>query len=389
MLIAAGFLLAACSSDSATTTEESGGSTATGEPIKIGNVTSYSGPAIFPESATIAHLVFDRYNEAGGLDGRPIELIDVDAQDTVEGAAAGAKQLLEEEKVLAFCCGGSIVDCTTNAGYYEENGVEALMGAAACAEAKTVHPINTGPFLPTIHALDFFYHDLGLENICFTGYNAGLSPIMQGVFIPMWEESSGITVNQIVPEVGEDLTPTVTKLAADGCEAVLTGFTEPDYQSFFQIVSAQGLRDEIVWSMLTSGYSLSLLDAAGDTLEGVYAAAEFEPFTGDESAFSDDVKDYLALSEQAGETPTSFGQGGYMAAMAMIQALESIEGEITFDSVQEAIRNVEYDTPMLGGTFRATGFGGGVQPNVYSLMVQVQDGEFAKVSDWNVFPREG
>jgi branched-chain amino acid transport system substrate-binding protein len=367
--------------------EEGEAAAADGEPIKIGDVTSYSGAAIFPESATIANLVFDRYNEQGGLDGRPIELVSVDAQDTAEGAAAAAKQLLEEEEVVGFCCGGSIVDCTTNASYYAENDVEALIGVAACAEAETVHPINTGPFVPTLHMLDFFHYNLGHDNICFTGYNVGLTPIFQDVFIPLWEGDSGLTINQLIPELGEDLTPTVTKLASDGCEAVLAGFTEPDYQSFFQIVDSQGLRDEIDFGMLTSGYSLNLLEAAGGTLEGVYANSEFEPYTGDPSTFSDEVQDYIALTSEAGEALTSFGEGGYIAANIMIAALESIEGEITFESVQEAIRNVSYETPMLGGPFTATGFLGGVQPNPYSQIMQVIEGEFTSATGWWLWPR--
>lgn len=390
LMFAVALVAAACGSDGdgeAAVDSGDNPNAATGEPIKIGDVTSYSGPNIFPESATIAKLVFEEYNNAGGVDGRPIELISVDAQDTVEGAAAAAKQLLEEEEVLGFCCGGSVVDCTTNAGYYEENNAEVLIGVAACAEAKTVHPINTGPFLPTLHILDFFLYDLGAENICFAGLNIGLTPIFLDVFFPMWEADSGLTINSVIAEVGEDLTPSVTKLAADGCDAVLTAFTEPDYQSFFQIVSAQGLRDEINWGMLTSGYSLSLQAASGDTLEGVYAASEFEPYTGDESNFSDEVKAYIALTEAADEPLTSFGQAGYMSAKVMINALESIEGEITFESVQAAIKNSEYSTPMLGSPFSATGFVGGVQPNPNSLIVQVQDGVFTQVSDWLIFPR--
>jgi hypothetical protein len=71
----------------------------------------------------------------------------------------------------------------------------------------------------------------------------------------------------------------------------------------------------------------------------------------------------------------------------MIAALESIEGEITFESVQEAIKNIEYETPMLGGPFTATGFVGPVQPNPYSQILQVQSGEFSSVTGWWLFPR--
>jgi branched-chain amino acid transport system substrate-binding protein len=359
---------------------------ATGEPIELGDVTSESGTNIFPESANIAKLVFERYNCNGGLDGRPIELISVDAQDTAEGAAAAARNLAEEQQVLGFCCSGSIVNCFNNAGYYQENGWEVIPGVEACAEAPTVHPANTGPFLPTYHMLDYFKYDLGAENICFIGLNVPLTEFFQNVIIPTWEADSGDTVNQVIIEVGEDFTPAVTKLQADGCDAVEAAFTEPDYQSFFQIVDAQGLKDEMDFGMLTSGYSLQLLEAAGDTLEGVYANSEFEPYTGDPSVHSDAVKDYIALAEAGGEPLTSFGQGGYIAANVVIQALESIEGELTKESVNAAFKAVEYETPLLGTPFRATGSAAGIQPNTTSKVTQVIDGDFVPITDWRVFP---
>ena len=359
---------------------------ATGEPIALGDVTSYSGVNIFPESANIAKLVFERYNCNGGVDGRPIELVSVDAQDTAEGAAAAARNLAEEQQVLAFCCSGSIVNCFTNAGYYAENDWEVIPGVEACADATNVHPANTGPFLPTYHMLDFFKYDLGAENICFIGLNVPLTEFFQTVVIPTWEADSGSTVNQVLIEVGEDFTPAVTKLAADGCDAVEAAFTEPDYQSFFQIVDAQGLTDQMDFGMLTSGYSLQLLEAAGDTLEGVYSNSEFEPYTGDPAAWSEAVTDYIELAEAGGEPLTSFGQGGYIAANVVITALESIDGELTKESVNEAFKNVEYETPFLGTPFRATGSAVGIQPNTTSKVLQVVDGDFMPITDWRVFP---
>ncbi len=388
-------LLTACgsSSDDAGGSDTSSGAAAaectdkaTGEPIKLGDVTSYTGTNIFPESATIARLVFDRYNCEGGLNGRPIELVKADAQDTADGASAAVKKLAEEDKVVGFCCSGSIVNCFNNADYFKENGWEVIPGVEACADAQTVHPANTGPFLPTYHMLDFFKYDLDRKKLCFVGLNVPLTEFFTGTIIPTWEKDSGDKVNMVLIEVGEDFTPAVTKLKADGCDAVEAAFTEPDYQSFFQIVDDQGLKDDMVFGMLTSGYSLQLLDKAGDTLEGVYANSEFEPYTGDESQHSDAVKDYIALAKAGNQPLTSFGQGGYIAANVAIKALESIEGDITKESVNAAFKAVEYETPLLGTPFKATGSAAGIQPNVTSKITQVKDGDFEPITDWREFP---
>jgi branched-chain amino acid transport system substrate-binding protein len=389
-------LLVACGSSGSNeegTGTDNGGSAAadcaeaaTGDPIKLGDVTSSSGVNVFPESATIAKLVFERYNCEGGVNGRPIELVSVDAQDTADGATAAVKKLAEEDEVLGFCCSGSIVNCLNNADYFKENGWEVIPGVEACAEAPTVHAANTGPFLPTYHMLDYFKYDLGKENICFVGLNVPLTEFFKTVILPTWEADSGSKVNVVLIEVGEDFTPAVTKLKADGCDAVEAAFTEPDYQSFFQIVDDQGLKDDMVFGMLTSGYSLQLLEKAGDSLDGVYANSEFEPYTGDPSVHSEAVKDYIALTEAADEPLTSFGQGGYISANIVIKALESIEGDLTMESVNAAFKAVEYDTPLLGTTFKATGAAAGIQPNTTSKITQVVDGDFQPITDWRVFP---
>jgi branched-chain amino acid transport system substrate-binding protein len=250
-----------------------------------------------------------------------------------------------------------------------------------------VHPINAGPFIPALHLLDFLSRDLDNEKICFTGYNVGLNEVFKTEIAPLWEQASGLTLDQIVIEPGEDLTPLVTALVADGCDAVLAAFTELNYQSFFHVVDAQGAGDDIDFGMLTSGYSLSLLDSAGGTLEGVYVGSELEPFTGDPGRHSSETRDFLALAEEVGILPTSFGQAGYLSANIMIEVLESIEGEITFESVQEAIRNVSYPTEMLGATFTASGYVDGSQPNQTSQILRVDGRDFVPAADgWRRFP---
>jgi branched-chain amino acid transport system substrate-binding protein len=191
-------------------------------------------------------------------------------------------------------------------------------------------------------------------------------------------------VNQYIIPPGDDLTPWVTKIVDDGCQAVEAAFTELNAQSFFRVVQDQGALDGIDWGMLTSGYSLSLLDSAGDTLEGVYANSEYEPFTGGD--YTPMVEDYLALAEEVGVLPTSFGEGGYLAAHIMIAVLESIEGEINRDSVQQAILEIEYENTIMGGTWRATGISPTLQPNLNSKILQVQGDDFIPKTDWRVFP---
>jgi branched-chain amino acid transport system substrate-binding protein len=74
------------------------------KPIKIGAIFSVTGPASFlgaPESKT-ARMFVDKINAGGGLLGRPIELIIKDSAGSPEKAVSFAKQLIEEDQVLAI-----------------------------------------------------------------------------------------------------------------------------------------------------------------------------------------------------------------------------------------------------------------------------------------------
>ena len=366
-----------------------GGEAATGAPIKIGDVTSVSGANVFPESAEIAKLVFKRYNESGGLKGRPIELVSEDAQDTAEGAAAAAQRLADNKEIVGFCCGGSIVDCTTNAKFYQEKKINVLGGVMACAEAPTISNVNTGPFIPTLHMMDYFYHDLGKKKICFVGQNVPLTELFKTVFIPMWETANGTKLHSLIlSEVGADLTPSVAKVKGEGCEGVLLAFTEPEYAGYLNIAGPQGLTKSVPHGMLTSGYSATLAKATGKNMEGVFTNSEFEPYTDINDKTPKEITDFLELTKAGGKQPTSFGEAGYIAANIMIAALESIEGDITRDTVNAALAKIEYPTPLLGNPFKFIGNVAGKQPNDTSKILEFKDGEFRQITDWRTFPHK-
>ncbi|HUO76674.1 MAG TPA: ABC transporter substrate-binding protein, partial [Thermodesulfovibrionales bacterium] len=74
------------------------------ETVKIGAILAVTGPASnlgAPEARTLQMLVED-INGKGGIDGKMIELLLKDSGSSPERAVSFAKQLIEEEKVLAI-----------------------------------------------------------------------------------------------------------------------------------------------------------------------------------------------------------------------------------------------------------------------------------------------
>lgn len=72
--------------------------------VKIGAIFAVTGPASFlggPEARS-AEMVVEKINKAGGINGDTIELIVKDTAGSPEKAISFAKQLIEEEKVVAI-----------------------------------------------------------------------------------------------------------------------------------------------------------------------------------------------------------------------------------------------------------------------------------------------
>jgi branched-chain amino acid transport system substrate-binding protein len=364
---------------------EAAAAPAAGTPIVLGGVSSYSGVDIFPESPDAAKAYFEKINAEGGVNGHPIEFLTEDDGDVPEKAATGAKKLVEEKNVLAMVGGGSIVDCTTNAKYYAEKGILSLAGVNACGpDAGNVASLNTGPFLGIMMGLTYMVKEQGVKKPCFSSLNIGLTPIFVDVFKPMWEAEMGMTVELILSEPNEDLTAAVTK--GKNCDGVMLGYTEPNYIAYAGIAEAQGLTDgKIKYAMLTSGYSIDMLAKLGKAAEGWVVNSEFAPYT-DAADTSPDMVEFKALMESAGLGVTSFAQGGYLAAKVMVEALKTVKGDYTRESVTAAIKAVNYATPMLGEPFKWTPYLGGAQANVASKIVGIEDGKFVTVSDWVFWP---
>lgn len=99
------------------------------KPIRIGGLFAESGPSAFVGTATrlVAELAFKEINEAGGVLGRKLELAPLDDQSDPNSALRLARQLVEQEGVLAI-----IGPTRTDSGlavkkYTEEKGVPTIM----------------------------------------------------------------------------------------------------------------------------------------------------------------------------------------------------------------------------------------------------------------------
>jgi ABC-type branched-subunit amino acid transport system substrate-binding protein len=74
-----------------------------GEPIKIGVLLPYTGPVAWVTGCvTAVDLALKEINEAGGIHGRPVVKVEADDEAKADAAVAGARKLIDVDKVLAI-----------------------------------------------------------------------------------------------------------------------------------------------------------------------------------------------------------------------------------------------------------------------------------------------
>ncbi|MFV0434121.1 MAG: ABC transporter substrate-binding protein [Leucobacter sp.] len=384
LLAAASLALAACSTGGGGGTggSDSGaeGGAASGEPIKVGAVASLSGSSAFPEATQAAQAVFDRFNEEGGLDGRPIEYTVIDDKADPETSSSAARDLVGDGAV-AMVGSSSLLECQINAGFYEEEGIVSIEGVAVdpqCFDSPVIAPTVVGPYGDTELSLTYGSEELGLERICAIIETAGSTAPAYDEAVKRWSEATGKELafyDSSLPYGLGDYTPYAVKVKDQNCDGVLVGMIEPDALGFLKAAKAQGLED-VTFLSLTTVYTEAFAEAAGGMVgDGLYVPAEFAPFNEE----SEETADWRELMEANDIPLTSFGQAGYLAATFFLEGLQGIDGDVTRESVKEALTTMPpVENPMIGNPWEF-----GNTPNRSGWPVVLKSGEtvWAKAAD--------
>jgi branched-chain amino acid transport system substrate-binding protein len=241
--------------------------------VKIGALLAVTGPASFlgaPEARSLEMLVAD-INKKGGLHGKQIELIIKDTGASTEKAVSFAKQLIEEEKVLAII-GPSTSGETMGIKKLAEEGKTILLSCAA-AEA-IVNPVGRYVFKTpqkdsdaVIKILDQI-KKMKLTKIGILSSNSGFGNAGKGQ-IEKLVAGHGLTIvsNEVYDKAANDLTGEVTKVKASGAEAIINWSIEPAQAIVIKNARQIGFAGPIFQS---HGFgNIKYVEAAGAAAEGV------------------------------------------------------------------------------------------------------------------------
>ncbi|MCK9512710.1 MAG: ABC transporter substrate-binding protein [Pigmentiphaga sp.] len=325
------------------------------EPIRIGAISSISGPLPLPESPAAARAVFDRVNAAGGIQGRRIEYLVQDDKADAGASAQSARDLVDSKGVVAFAGSSSLQDCTTNGNFYRQRKVLSIPGVGGeftCYRNKNFAPVSVGPARNTLGSLLYTAVELKADKLC--AFLLGIPAHTAGNrwAVENFEKISGQKLHLLDTTVlpPDDMTPHVLKAKSAGCTAIVFSGAEQMALAWVKAMKMQGMGD-VTLMLMTPAYTANFAAALGRDGDGIYTNSEYEPFLGDSPALAD----WRKLMADNNIPESSFAQGGYLAATVLVDVLERIEGPITRESVTAALRAIKggqaITHSMFGDTF--------------------------------------
>lgn len=319
------------------------------EPIKIGAIFSVTGPASFlgaPEAKTVQMLV-DKLNAGGGVLGRKVEVVLKDSAGSPEKAVSFAKQLIEEEKVLAIVGPSTSGETMQIKALCEEN----KMILMSCAAAEViVNPIARYVFKTPqkdSQAVTWIYNtmkDKGITKIAVLtgndGFGAAGKKQLEDIAKTMGIE---IVANEVYDKAATDLTDILTKVkGTPGVQAVVNWSIVPAQSIVAKNLKQIGLNVPLFQS---HGFgNRKYVEQAGVAAEGILFPAG-RLLVVDDLPRSHPQKKVLAeykreYERKYKEDVSTFGGHAYDAFMIVIEGLRQA-GSADRDKVRDAIENLQ------------------------------------------------
>ncbi|MBU1641671.1 MAG: ABC transporter substrate-binding protein [Proteobacteria bacterium] len=354
------------------------------ETIKVGAILAETGGASFlggPEARTIRMMV-DQINSAGGINGQQIELIVKDSAASPEKAVSFAKQLIEEDHVIAIL-GPSTSGESMQLKSICENAEVILLscGAAEVIVNPVAKWVFKTPQTDSFAAQMIFkeMNNLGISKIAILAGNTGFGKAGREQLLKFAPQFNiEIIEDEVYDKQSTDLSAVVTKIKANAdVQAVVNWSIVPA-----QAIVAKNMR-QAGWDVplfQSHGFgNVKYIEAAGEAAEGIIfpsgrllAADVLADDAPQKAVLTKYIHDYETM--YAGEKASTFGGHGFDAIMILAKAIENA-GSSDKAKVRDAIENLT-GFAGTGGiyNFSATDHNG-LGIDAFSMMI-VKDGKF-------------
>lgn len=344
------------------------------EPIKVGEVASLTGKeAAFGNSSHKGTLLaVEQINAAGGVLGRPIDLLTEDNQSKAGESATVARKLLSREKVVALL------------GEVASSRSLEMAPIAQRAKIPMISPASTNPkvtavgdyvfrvcfidpFQGTVMA-KFAKETLKAKRVAVvtsvsSAYSVGLSKYFKERFLA---DGGEIALEQKFAEGDKDFKAQLTAIRAAGVDAIFV----PGYYTEAALITRQarelGLNIPLFGG---DGWEApQLLEIGGPAVNGVFYSTHYSP-----EDTSPKVQAFVAAfrARWNGETPDAMAALGYDSALVLADAITRAK-----TTEPAALRDAIAGTKGFVGVTGATTIDAERNASKAASIITVENGKF-------------
>lgn len=322
------------------------------EPIKIGYVSALSGDTALWGQAGLNGMLLtaEKINAAGGILGRPVEIVGLDGKGDAADSVSAYKKLVEEEKVCAVV-GTNFSSCNIPIAAVADELKVPVIATAASNELVTVD--ENGKLHPYSFRLCFIdsyqgsvvgnyaAKELGLKKAAIiTDITDAYSTGVGSYIVKSFEAAGGTMVAQEEAQNGDnDFRAQLTKIAKAEPDVLFIPWI---YQNV-ALIAKQARELGINCIMLgTDGWdSAELADLAGGALEGCSYVSRIGFNTPEAKAYGEE---YVAKYNIGLEAECLFGNDGLLWVKDAIERAGSTDPV----AVRDALENTDTFTGLLG-----------------------------------------
>jgi ABC-type branched-subunit amino acid transport system substrate-binding protein len=366
-------------------------------PIKVGVISELTGPLSFMgiANANVCKMVIEDMNEAGGLLGRPIELIIEDGQTDDDAAKAAAAKLVHEDKVDLVV--GGIFSSTRQAirseatekgntlyiypEQYEGQETDPLIFCTGAVPAQQVEPL-----------IPWLMKSKGAKKFYFPSADYIWPHLLNRAAKKMVAREGGvITGEEYFPLDHTDYGATIEKIMSSGTEVVFNTIVPPGLGPFLEELHKAGFiakGGKIICTYFDENF-LNLVPA--EWVEGLYSCLDYYQAVSD--PFSKELlKDYnrrfpgsamftagsgcsghykgLKLWEMAVRDAGTLDQAAVIRALDHASINQAPGGPVTMVPGQHHLRQNMYIAQARNGKFEIVKDLGAIDPKETSRSTQ-------------------
>jgi branched-chain amino acid transport system substrate-binding protein len=325
--------------------QEAGAQAAKGEPYRIGIVLPLTGTAAdygadFKAGAVLAE---EEINAAGGIKGRPVQLVYGDSKALPKDGVAEFKRLVSIEKVPA------VISTVTGVILPQFPLVKETPTVLMCVGAVSPEIRKGGPFVFSNFPLaddeereiaEFAYHKLGHKTAAIIYENSSYGKSLSKIFVDTFKSLGGtIVAEEIIEKGGRDFRSQVTRIGAAKPPLVAMYAYYAEAGLVVRQAAEVGLKTQFISHGAPQNQAFA--DIAGPAANGFISGAP----RWDDNAPT--VKDFVArYKKRYGKNPDLYGPYFYDAVRLIATAIE--RGGYTADGIRTGLKNLK-DYPGVNG----------------------------------------